>query len=342
MNSLTKCEANRIGVSVVVPFFNEQGTTQELYESLTRVLTQCGPEYELIFVDDGSTDGTRESLLALQHRDPKVVFVDLHGNYGQTAALAAGFDQARGSVIISMDADLQHDPEDLPRFLAGIEAGYDLVSGWRKERIDPYWRRRLPSRLANALMAKLSGIQLHDFGTTYKAYRREIVQNIKLYGQFHRFIPALTLHLHPRILEIPISSGVRRYGSSNYNLTRTVTVFFDLIRIKFLTTYIARPLQIFGSAGFLFMTAGSGILAWLAGKKFLFQTHIFEEHSPLFLFGIMILISGTQLFSLGLLGEMLSKMYHESTSHKIYGLPTIHRKPAESEEPELPSNNEIS
>ncbi|MBN2056258.1 glycosyltransferase family 2 protein [bacterium] len=313
-------------LSIVVPFYNEADSIGPLHAALVNVLEACGIAFELVFVNDGSVDHTRDILLALHQRDARVVVVDLHGNYGQTAALAAGFDHAEGDVVIAMDGDLQHDPEDIPAFIAGIEEGYDIVSGWRKHRIDPLWRRKIPSRIANWAMARLSGVDIHDFGTTFKAYRRDILDNIKMYGQFHRFIPALAINLRPRIKEVPIRSGVRHYGRSKYNLSRTFTVFFDLIRIKFLQTYLSRPLQIFGSIGGTLLALGGGILTWLIVKKYMFGMHIFERRAPLFLFSIMLLISGTQLFSLGLLGEMLAKIYHETTRSAIYGIAKLHRR----------------
>src|ERR1700726_4491128 len=244
-----------IRYSVVVPFFNEQENIPPLYMKLTEVMDALGESYELVFVDDGSRDNTFKVLSDIYEHDHRVNLVRLRRNFGQTAGLKAGFDFARGEIIISMDGDMQHDPEEIPRFLEKIEEGYDLVSGWRYQRRAHGLVRRVPSRVANWLMAKLSGIDLHDFGTTFKAYRREILQEIQLYGELHRFIPALASSTGARIAEVPISNPDRKTGKSNYGIGRTIRVFFDLIMVKFLLDYSTRPLQLFGLLGL----AGSGL-----------------------------------------------------------------------------------
>src|ERR1700674_1954527 len=250
-----------IRYSIVVPFFNEQENVPPLYMKLTEVMDSIGEPYELVFVDDGSRDNTFKVLSEIYEHDRRVNLVRLRRNFGQTAGLKAGFDFARGEIIISMDGDLQHDPEEIPRFLEKIEEGYDLVSGWRHERKDHWLMRQLPSRAANWMMARLSGIDLHDFGTTFKAYRREIIQEIQLYGELHRFIPALASSTGARIAEVPITDGERKSGKSNYGIGRTIRVFLDLIIVKFLLDYSTRPLQFFGLLGF----GGAGLGSVLGG-----------------------------------------------------------------------------
>ena len=226
-----------IRYSIVVPFYNEQENIPPLYVKLTEVMDALGEQYELVFVDDGSKDKTFKVLSDIYEHDPRVNIVQLRRNFGQAPALKAGFDFARGDIIISMDGDLQHDPEEIPRFLEKIEEGYDLVSGWRVTRTDHWLMRQLPSRVANKMMAKLSGVDLHDFGTTFKAYRREVLSEIHLYGELHRFIPALASWAGASVAEVPISNNARKNGASNYGISRTVRVLLDLLSVKFLLDY---------------------------------------------------------------------------------------------------------
>src|SRR5271169_6192547 len=248
-----------IRYSIVVPFYNEQENIPQLYMKLTEVLDSIGEPYEMVFVDDGSKDNTYKVLTEIYEHDRRVNVVRLRRNFGQTPALKAGFDFARGEIVISMDGDLQHDPEEIPRFLEKMEEGYDLVSGWRHHRRDHWLMRQLPSRAANWMMAKLSGIELHDFGTTFKAYRREIIQEIQLYGELHRFIPALASSSGAQIIEVPITDLARKNGKSNYGIGRTLRVFLDLMIVKFLQDYSTRPLQFFGLLGLAGTGAGSFI-----------------------------------------------------------------------------------
>src|ERR1700680_2195449 len=257
-----------IHYSLVVPFFNEQENIPTLYMKLTEGMDSIAEPYEMVFVDDGSKDNTYKVLTEIYEHDRRVNVVRLRLNFGQTPALKAGFDFARGEVIISMDGDLQHDPEEIPRFLEKIEEGYDLVSGWRHERKDHWLMRQIPSRAANWMMARLSGIDLHDFGTTFKAYRREILQEIQLYGELHRFIPALASSTGARIAEVPISNPDRKSGKSNYGIGRTIRVFFDLIMVKFLLDYSTRPLQFFGLLGVAGAGSGALIGSFLGFEKF--------------------------------------------------------------------------
>src|ERR1700693_3153267 len=285
--------------SIVVPFFNEQENIPPLYMKLTEVMDAIGETYELVFVDDGSRDNTFKVLSDIYEHDHRVNVVRLRRNFGQTAALKAGFDFARGEVIISMDGDLQHDPEEIPRFLEKIEEGFDLVSGWRYARRDHWLMRRIPSRVANWMMAKLSGIELHDFGTTFKAYRREIIQEIQLYGELHRFIPALAGSIGAKIAEVPITNLERKNGKSNYGIGRTVRVCLDLIMVKFLLDYSTRPLQFFGLLGMSGTGLGFAVAAFLVYEKLNRRVPIMTEHGPLMLLSVALFVSGMQFVSIG-------------------------------------------
>src|ERR1035437_4576579 len=253
--------------SIVVPFHNEEENVTVLYARLKQVMEQVGESFELVLVDDGSNDRTCKLLGEIAAVDSRVLVIKLRRNFGQTSALAAGFDHATGDFILAMDGDLQHDPSEIPQFLEKLEEGYDVVSGWRKERVDSFIMRRFPSRCANWLMAKLSGVDIHDFGTTFKAYRREVIQNIPLYGEMHRFIPALASWYGASICEIPIKNVPRERGKSHYGIGRTIRVLFDLMTIRFLLKYMSRPLHFFGSLGALGMMLGSAISLALAGIK---------------------------------------------------------------------------
>jgi glycosyltransferase involved in cell wall biosynthesis len=260
-----------------------------------------------------------------------VTIVKLRRNFGQTSALAAGFDNAQGEYIIAMDGDLQHDPDDIPLFIEKIDEGYDVVSGWRKQRIDNFVMRRIPSRIANWLMAKLSGVDIHDFGTTYKAYRADIIKQIPLYGELHRFIPALASWLGASIIEIPIKNINRERGVSHYGISRTFRVFFDLITIRFLLRYLSRPLHFFGTVGVMSMGAGSIIAAALVAMKVLWSTHVMDEHGPLLVSAAVLIVAGVQLLALGLLGEMQVRHYHEPGRRTPYAIDRVLRIKASEE-----------
>jgi glycosyltransferase involved in cell wall biosynthesis len=302
--------------SIVVPFHNEQDSVTELYDRLKAVMEVTGEPFELVFVDDGSSDRTFPLLQQIAHVDSRVTVIKLRRNFGQTSALAAGFDHARGDYVIAMDGDLQHDPADIPNFMEKIEEGYDIVSGWRKVRIDNLWMRRIPSRAANWLMAQLSGVEIHDFGTTFKAYRREILTQVPLYGELHRFIPALASWYGASICEIPIKNINREKGASHYGISRTIRVFFDLITIRFLLKYLQRPLHFFGGFGVMGILAGGGIGIWMAILKILDpHWNVIEEHGPLMLFAAVLIIAGVQLLAIGLLGEMHVRHHHQTVRH---------------------------
>jgi glycosyltransferase involved in cell wall biosynthesis len=314
---------NNLALSIIVPLFNEEANIVPLYVRLTQVLTGLDQPYEIIFVDDGSKDKTPQVLDQIYESDSRTKIVSLRRNFGQTAALKAGFDVARGETVISMDGDLQHDPEEIPAFMAKLAEGYDIVSGWRVQRRDRWLTRQLPSRTANWLMAKLSGVPLHDFGTTFKAYRREIIQNIPLYGDLHRFIPALATWSGARIAEIPIKNTLRRTGKSNYGVLRTFHVILDLLSTKFLLDYSTRPLHFFGFFGLLATGTGSLIGSVLAYKKLVLHKEIMYENGPLLFAMTVLILAGIQLLSLGLASEILSRTYYESQGKPIYTIKEI-------------------
>ena len=317
-------------ISIVVPLHNEQENIRPLYARLIEALNPVRKPYELIFVDDGSRDRTPAILDEIYESDTRVCVVRLRRNFGQASALQAGFDLAQGDVIISMDGDLQHDPEDIPQFLARMREGYDIVSGWRVERKDAWLTRRMPSHIANWMMARLSGVKLHDFGTTFKAYRRETIQSIRLYGELHRFIPALASWSGATIAEIPIKNVVREKGRSHYGLSRTIRVLLDLISVKFLLDYSTKPLHFFGFLSLLGTGAGSIIGLFLLYKKLLLHQAIMLEHGPLIFAAMVLFLAGIQFLSVGLIGEMLSRTYYESQKKPIYTLREIKRRRPES------------
>ena len=310
-------------LSVVIPVHNEEPALLPLYDRLTAVLTAVARPYEIIFVDDASTDRSFELLANLSETDIHLKVVRLRRNFGQTAALAAGFHEAAGEVVISMDGDLQHAPEDIPLLLDKIDEGYDIASGWRKVRVDNALTRKLPSRIANWLMAKASGVQLHDFGTTFKAYRAEVLKEIHLYGELHRFIPALASFYGARIVEVPIQNVPRSAGGSHYGLGRTLHVLFDIITIKFLLSYLTRPMHLFGKLGLVSTMLGAGVLAWLGLDKLVRGHELMPNHGPLMLTGGLLLLAGLMLFLTGLLGEMLMRVYFESQGRRIYAVREI-------------------
>src|SRR5579862_1998502 len=306
-------------LSIVIPIHNEEPTILPLYDRLIGVLEALNKPFEMIFVDDASSDRSFDLLANLVETDSRLKVIRLRRNFGQTAALSAGFDEAQGSVIVSLDGDLQHEPEDIPALLAKIEEGYDIASGWRKDRVDSALTRKLPSRIANWLMAKASGIQLRDFGTTFKAYRAEVLKEINLYGELHRFIPALSSFYGARIAEVPIRNTPRLAGDSHYGLGRTFNVMFDILTIKFLLKYFTRPMHFFGRLGLASFAFGSLILGALSVSKFWGQGML-TDHGPLMILGALLLVGGLMMFSTGLLGEVLMRTYFESQGRRIYAV----------------------
>jgi glycosyltransferase involved in cell wall biosynthesis len=312
--------------SIVVPLHDEAASIRELHERLSRVMTGHYEPVEFVYIDDHSSDGTAGILAELAAIDPRILVLRLKRNYGQTTALAAGFDAASGEIIISMDGDLQHDPSDIPLMLETMEAqDCDIVSGWRQKRVDNYLLRRLPSRIANWMMSKLSGVDIHDFGTTFKVYRRETIKDIRLYGELHRFIPALAAWNGATVVEVPIHNIVRPEGKSHYGLSRTVRVFFDIITIRFLLRYMSRPLHFFGPPGFLGLAGGAAILFFLFVEKVFMGMDIILEHGPLLVLATMLFLFGVQVLAVGLLGELLMRTHFDANRRPTYRVERITR-----------------
>ncbi|MGA2119159.1 MAG: glycosyltransferase family 2 protein [Bryobacteraceae bacterium] len=309
-------------LSIVIPIHNEEHSILPLYDRLSAVLDGVRRPYEILFIDDASTDRSFELLANLVETDGHLKIIRLRRNFGQTAALSAGFHEAKGDIVIAMDGDLQHAPEDIPALLAKIDEGFDIASGWRNHRVDNALLRKIPSRIANWMMAKASGVDLRDFGTTFKAYRAEVLKDVNLYGELHRFIPALASFYGARIAEVPIRNTPRASGDSHYGIGRTFRVLFDILTIKFLLKYFTRPMHFFGLLGLIGTTSGGGVLLWLAIEK-LMGIDIVVEHGPLMLAAGLALLGGLLMFSTGLLGEILMRTYFESQDRRIYAVREI-------------------
>ncbi|MBP1768487.1 MAG: arnC 2 [Candidatus Aminicenantes bacterium] len=318
-------------ISVVLPVFNEADNLKELQRELASALEKTGRSFEVILIDDGSTDASWEVLRGLQKKDGRFKLIRLRRNFGQTAALSAGFDRAKGDIIISLDADLQNDPNDIPLFIQKIEEGYDIVSGWRKSRKDKFLTRRVPSIIANRLISGLTGVRLHDFGCTLKAFRSEVIKNVKLYGELHRFIPAIASQLGVEIAEVEVNHRPRTHGKSKYSIFRFTKVILDMLTVKFLLSYSTRPLQIFGLLGLGSFVAGLVISIWLSVQRLFFGQSL--ANRPLLLLGAILIIIGFQFIMLGLLAEIMVRAYHESSGKTIYVVREVIDSEAESEPP---------
>jgi glycosyltransferase involved in cell wall biosynthesis len=305
-----------LDISVVVPVLNEEESLPSLHQKLTEALAGSGYSYEIIIVDDGSADRSFEIMRQLQSGDPHLRLVRFRRNYGQTAAFTAGFDRARGDVIVTIDADLQNDPADIPALMAKIAEGYDVVSGWRVERQDRFLDRRLPSILANRLIGWSTGVRIHDYGCSLKAYRREVLADVRLYGDLHRFIPALASAAGARVTEIPVRHYARRFGRAKYGLSRTFKVILDILAVRFLMSFSTSPIQIFGLLGLLSFLAGTAMLIYLAVVRLLLQQPIGDR--PLTLLAILLTMLGVQLVTTGLLAEIVTRTYYESQGKRIY------------------------
>lgn len=312
-----------IEISIIIPVYNEKNNIELLYPKLKKVLSGMRAEYELIFIDDGSSDGTDCILRNIFDEDDRIAVIRLSRNYGQSYALAAGFHAARGGIIISMDGDLQHDPEDIPLLIDKIKEGYDVVSGWRKKRVDSFFTRRLPSLIANRIIGLLSGVKLHDFGTTFKAYRRKVIKDIELFGELHRFIPALIRERGFSITEVPIKNTLRTEGSSNYGLKRVITVCLDFILIKYLIAYSRSPLHFFGLFGIVIFALGSIIGIFLIVEKIIFNVQIMAVHGPLFILSIFFMIISIQFILFGLLAEILARIDYRFSNKRAYSIEEI-------------------
>jgi glycosyltransferase involved in cell wall biosynthesis len=303
-------------LSIVIPVYNEAPNLEPLCHEFTEALERFGRSYELILVDDGSTDDSFTVLRQCQLRDPRIRVIQFRRNFGQTAAFAAGFAEARGRLIITADADLQNDPRDIPAMVTRLDEGYDIVCGWRKDRKDPWLNRRLPSELANRLISRATGVRLHDYGCSLKVFRADVVKPLKLYGEMHRFLPALASEMGVRIFEMPVNHRARTAGKSKYGISRTLRVCLDLITVKFLLSYSTRPLRIFGTIGAVLGVVGFGILAQLAWLQII--DHVDIGGQTRLHLGVLLVIMGVQFVVLGLLAEMLARTYHESQHKPTY------------------------
>lgn len=303
-------------LSLVVPVYNEAENLSLLCQRIQEVLDPIDWTYEVILIDDGSTDGSEQILTNLHTQDSRIKVIRFQRNFGQTAALAAGLAYAHGEIIVSLDGDLQNDPVDIPKLVAKLNEGYDLVNGWRLDRQDPFLHRRLPSQIANRVISWTTQVKLHDYGCTLKAFRRDVAKNLKLYGEMHRFIPALVGDLGAKITEMPVTHHPRKRGRSKYGLTRTLWVIIDLLTVKFLSSYATRPSHLFGLFGFFSLVLGGIITVVLGIERIFFHVRLSDR--PLLLLGILLVVIGVQFLTMGLLGEMLARTYHESQEKPVY------------------------
>jgi glycosyltransferase involved in cell wall biosynthesis len=305
-----------LDLSVVIPFYNESKNIPLLFQELGRVLNGLSLSYEVIAIDDGSQDDTGDVLKREMATLARGKVIRLRKNFGQTAALSAGFDLAEGKIIITMDGDLQNDPEDIPRLVAKVQQGYDLVSGWREKRKDPFWSRRLPSFLANKMISWVTGVKLHDYGCTLKAFTNEVAKNIRLYGEMHRFIPAIASWMGITMAEVPVNHRARKFGRSKYGISRTIRVLLDLITVKFLAAYSTRPIHVFGYWGILSGLAGFALAAYLSFQRLFMGLPL--ANRPILFLAVLLIFIGVQFISIGLLGELQVRTYHESQGKPIY------------------------
>ena len=308
--------ARVIELSVVIPIRNEAPSLPELYHELTETLSQWGRPYEILLVDDGSTDESFEVMARIQAMDHRVRVIRFRRNFGQTAAFAAGFDYARGRLIATTDGDLQNDPRDIPAMVEVIERGHDIVCGWRKDRKDAFLSRRLPSMMANGLISLVTGVHLHDYGCSLKLFRADIVKGMRLYGEMHRFLPAIASEQTSRIVEMAVNHRPRKYGHSKYGIGRTTRVMLDLLTVKFLLSYSTRPLQFFGLLGGAIGIVGALISGWLAYRRLIEAESL--SNRPLLLLGILLIVTGVQLVTIGLVAEIQARTYHESQNKPTY------------------------
>ncbi|MEZ4659953.1 MAG: glycosyltransferase family 2 protein [Caldilineaceae bacterium] len=304
-----------IDVSIVIPIYNEEESLHHLYAALCPLLDSWERNFEVVLVDDGSADNSPQILRQLQQADDRIQVVLLRRNFGQTAAFSAGFDHARGKIIVTMDGDLQNDPSDIPMLLDKMDEGYDIVSGWRKNRQDRMIDRKLPSQMANRLISKMTGVHLHDYGCSLKAYRREVIERVHLYGEMHRFIPALASWMGVRVAEMPVNHNARQYGTSKYGLGRIVRVILDLLTVKFLLDYATRPIQIFGLVGLGSLVTGGILGTYLTIIRLFFNQPIGDR--PMVILAALLIMIGVQLIIMGLLGEIMVRTYHETQNKPI-------------------------
>ncbi len=309
------------GISIVIPVYNEEPNVAESYREVSGVLEKMDRDYEIIFVDDGSKDKTVERLLEIAGTDPNVKLIEFRRNFGQTAAMAAGLEHSKFDIVITLDGDLQNDPAEIPKMVAKLEEGYDMVAGWRRKRQDAFISRKLPSKMANWLISKATNVSLHDYGCTLKAMTGEIARGIKLYGEMHRFIPALAAELGAKIVEVPVNHRPRKAGTSKYGISRTLRVVLDLITVKFLLGFAKRPIHLFGTAGLITGGLGVALLSLLTYQRFFMQIPM--GNRPLLSLGVVLVIIGAQFFCFGLLAEVLARTYYESQDKPIYAVRRI-------------------
>lgn len=307
-----------MNLSIILPVFNEEENIPVLYNELAATLKQLNKSFEIIFIDDGSSDNSFGVLKELHTKNPNVVVIRFRKNFGQTAALSAGFHHASGDVVITLDADLQNDPKDIPKLLDKLNEGYDFVNGWRFDRKDRFMTRRLPSIIANKIISITTNVKLHDYGCTLKAIRKEIIKNINLYGEMHRFIPAIASSMGVSIAEVKVNHRARKFGASKYGISRTIRVILDLITVKFLLNYATRPIQVFGLLGVGCGGMGFIMGLWLSIQKFIFNVPM--GNRPLLLLAVLLIFLGFQFITLGLLGELQSRTYFETQQKKIYSI----------------------
>ncbi|MCD4670787.1 MAG: glycosyltransferase [Actinomycetia bacterium] len=310
-----------MGLSIVIPVYNEEGSVGQLYSRLNETLPGLGIAYEVILIDDGSTDGTYGELQKIHKKNSSYKIIRFRKNFGQTSAMSAGFHYCSGDVIITLDGDLQNDPKDIPAILKKLDQGYDIVSGWRKDRKDKVVSRRFPSVVANKMISGLTGVHLHDYGCTLKAYRKEVIENIELYGEMHRYIPAVASRMGVNVAEIPVTHHGRKYGKSKYGISRTIRVILDIITIKFLLSYSQRPIQIFGLLGLFSGTIGFAVTAYLIIMRIFFGHSLADR--PLFILSIFMIFIGIQLITMGLLAEINMRIYHEAQDKPTYVIRNI-------------------
>lgn len=306
----------QLDLSIVVPLYNEEGNVQELYRELQRVLASLAFTYEIVFINDGSSDRTAELLGEISSNDQHVVVVHFRRNFGQTAAMSAGFDYSRGDIVITMDGDLQNDPADIPKFLDKIREGHDVVAGWRYKRQDPFLSRRLPSMIANRIISWITGVKLHDYGCTLKAFKKDVAENIRLYGEMHRFIPAIASAMGINIAEVMVNHRPRQRGKSKYGISRTFRVILDLITVKFLLSYSHRPIHVFGLIGMVSFCLGTLISFILILQRQIYDMPLADR--PLLLLAILLVFIGIQFVTFGLISELQIRTYHESQNKPIY------------------------
>ena len=308
--------SDMIDLSVVIPLYNEEDNIPPLYEQLSQALNELNLEYEVIVIDDGSQDDSFKRLQAIHEKDPRWQIISFRRNFGQTAGMAAGFEASRGRTVVTIDADLQNDPRDIGKLLDKMAEGYDIVSGWRVDRKEPFFSRRLPSITANKLISRTTGVFLHDYGCTLKAYDHEVAKNVHLYGELHRFIPALASQIGVRVAEVPVNDRPRLHGSSKYGINRTFKVFLDLIAVSFYLSYFNRPLYVFGGIGVIVGAVGTVILGYLGFVRLVLLQDIGDR--PLLMLAILLVVLGVQMVTTGLIADMVMRTYHESQNMPIY------------------------